>query len=362
MAWLDQVVFGNRIGVWLAAGGTAVLVWVLLRVMRAVLVPRLARLAERIATPLHVLLLRLGAGTHGTVIAVVALAVGGLVLSLSPGIGRFLRFTLAAAVLFQLGLWGSVLITYAVTEYGRRRLEQDPATVTTISVFSFLGRVALWSLLLLLALDNLGVDITALVAGFGIGGIAVALALQSVLGDLFAAFAIALDRPFSIGDFIIVDELLGTVEHVGLKTTRIRSLFGEQVAIANGDLLGSRIRNYKRMAERRAVFSLGVTYQTPAETLAAIPGLLREIVERQHPVRFDRAHFKTYGDFALIFEVVYYVLSPDYNLHMDIQHAINLEIYRRFAAAGIDFAYPTQTLYVHPVTVPGAAAPARSRP
>jgi len=192
----------------------------------------------------------------------------------------------------------------------------------------------------------MGVDITALIAGLGIGGIAVALALQNVLGDLFASLSIVLDKPFVIGDFIIVDDLLGTVEHIGLKTTRVRSLFGEQLVFSNSDLLNSRIRNYKRMHERRIVFSLGVTYQTPYEKLAAIPDIIREIIELQEQVRFDRAHFKEYGDFALEFEIVYYMLVPDYNAYMDTQQAINLALYERFEKEGISFAYPTQTLYV----------------
>jgi len=202
--------------------------------------------------------------------------------------------------------------------------------------------------ILLLALDNMGVDITALIAGLGIGGIAVALALQNVLGDLFASLSIVLDKPFVIGDFIIVDDLLGTVERIGLKTTRVRSLYGEQLVFSNSDLLNSRIRNYKRMFERRILFSIGVTYQTPHEKLATIPGIIREVIESQEQVRFDRAHFKEYGDSALKFEIVYYVLVPDYNTHMDIQQAINLAIVRRFEEEKIEFAFPTQTLYLKP--------------
>jgi small-conductance mechanosensitive channel len=184
------------------------------------------------------------------------------------------------------------------------------------------------------------------VAGLGIGGIAVALAIQNILGDLFASLSIALDKPFVIGDFIIVDQLLGTVEHIGLKTTRIRSLSGEQIVFSNADLLNSRIRNYKRMYERRVVFSIGVTYQTPYEKLASIGTTLKEIIESQPDVRFDRAHFREYADSSLNYEVVYYVKSPDYNRYMDIQQAINLEIYRRFQDGGIEFAYPTRTLYL----------------
>ncbi|MGA9537034.1 MAG: mechanosensitive ion channel family protein, partial [Desulfobacterales bacterium] len=177
-------------------------------------------------------------------------------------------------------------------------------------------------------------------------GIAVALAVQNILSDLFASLSIVLDKPFVIDDFIIVDNYMGTVEHIGLKTTRLRSLSGEYLVFSNNDLLKSRIRNYTRMLERRVVFSIGVTYQTPLEKLKQVPATIRKIIESQEAVRFDRAHFQGYGDFALKFEVVYYVLNPDYNRYMDIQQSINLAIFESFEKEGIDFAYPTQQLYI----------------
>jgi len=208
-------------------------------------------------------------------------------------------------------------------------------------------------MVLLLTLDNLGVDITALVAGLGIGGIAVALALQNVLGDLLASLSITLDQPFVIGDFLIVGDHMGSVEYVGIKTTRLRSLTGEQIVMSNADLLSSRVRNYGRMYERRIVFALGVAYETPREKLERIPPLLREIIEAQEGVRFDRAHFAKYGDFSLDFEIVYYVQSPEYGLYMDAQQAINFRIHEAFEDLGVQFAYPTQTLWI----AGGAAAP-----
>ena len=183
-------------------------------------------------------------------------------------------------------------------------------------------------------------------AGLGIGGVAIALATQSILGDLFASLSIVLDRPFVVGDFIVVGDLMGTVEHVGLKTTRVRSLSGEQLVFSNADLLGSRIRNFKRMAERRIVFAVGVTYQTPAAKLDQIAGVLREIATAAPGVRFDRAHLRSFDDSAITFEVVYYVLDPDYNRYMDTQQRINLAIFRQFEAEGIEFAYPTRTVFV----------------
>jgi small-conductance mechanosensitive channel len=216
----------------------------------------------------------------------------------------------------------------------------------SLKVLSVALRLALWSVIVLLALQNLGVDVTALVATLGVGGVAVALAAQGILGDVFASIFMVIDKPFVLGDFLIVGDFLGSVEDIGMRTTRIRSLSGEQLIFSNNDLLRTRIRNYGRMYERRVVFSLGVTYQTPRTKLEAIPGIIREAIEAQDKTRFDRAHFQKYGDFALVFESVYYVLEPDYTLYMDIQQAINLRVHRRFEEEGIEFAYPTQTLFV----------------
>ena len=249
-------------------------------------------------------------------------------------------------LLLQVVRWGNTLITHELRAYRERKIEEDPAAVTTMQAVSFLGRIGLWAVVLLLALDNFGIDVTALIAGLGVGGIAVALAVQNILGDLFASLSIVMDKPFVVGDFLVMGDHMGTVERIGLKTTRVRSLSGEQIIISNSDLLSSRIRNYKRMFERRVVFEIGVVYQTPAAQLEAIPGMIRAAVEAQEQTRFDRAHFKGFGASALTFETVYYVLAPDYALYMDIQQAINLDLFRRFEAEGIGFAYPTQTLHV----------------
>ncbi|MDR7513126.1 MAG: mechanosensitive ion channel family protein, partial [Armatimonadota bacterium] len=285
-----------------------------------------------------------------------ALSAGAYALALPPRADRLLAVAVMLAVLLQVGAWGNALIGFLLARHVRLRLEQDAAAATTMAAFGFLGRLALWTLLFFVALGNLGVNITALVAGLGVGGIAVALAVQNILGDLFASFTIVLDKPFVIGDFIVIGEHAGTVEHIGLKTTRVRSLSGEQIIFANNDLLSSRVRNFKRMYERRVVFTIGVTYQTPLAKVEAIPGMLREIVEAQPLARFDRAHFKAYGDFALVFEVVYFVRDPAFNVYMDVQQAINLEIGRRFAAQGVEFAYPTQTVYLARSAAAGSAS------
>ncbi len=208
-------------------------------------------------------------------------------------------------------------------------------------------KIVIWGLAVTFFLDNLGFKVSAVIAGLGIGGIAVALAAQSVLGDLFSYFAILFDRPFEIGDFIIIGEYMGVIEHIGIKTTRIRSLGGEQLVFSNSDLTNSRVRNYKRMEKRRIVFNLGVTYQTSLEKLKDISGIIEKVIKDTPDTIFDRAHFKNYGDFSLIFEIVYYVMSRDYNKYMDIQQKINFAIKEEFENRKIDFAYPTQTLFLN---------------
>lgn len=212
-----------------------------------------------------------------------------------------------------------------------------------ISFLNFL----IWIIGLLFLLDNLGFQISTVVAGLGISGIAVALAAQAILGDLFSYFVIFFDRPVEIGDFITFENKSGTIEKIGIKTTHVRSLSGEQLIVANSKLTSSILHNYKRMETRRIVFGLGVTYQTKADQLKIIPGIIKSIIEKHEVTKFDRAHFKSYGDFSLNFEIVYFILSSDYLQYMDAQEKINLEIYEQFEKLGIEFAYPTQTLYVN---------------
>ena len=223
---------------------------------------------------------------------------------------------------------------------------EDPTAAAMLRNINWVVTFLIWATTVLFILTNLGVNVTAGVAGLGIGGVAVALAAQAVLGDAFSSFAIFMDKPFNVGDFIIVGDLLGTVEHVGFKTTRIRSLGGEELIFANSDLTSSRIKNYKRMRERRVTFSVGVIYQTPVEKVKMIPPTIKRVIEEHDNARFDRAHFRNFGDFALIYEIVYYVLSADYNMYMDLQQSINFRLMEEFKKAELQFAYPTQQLYV----------------
>lgn len=336
--------YGNSAARWLAALAVLFATIILFYLAKRILARRAVKLAERTQSGWDDAVVEAFRQTKWWFLLVLAAFCASLVLSEQTA--PFARTATILVLLLQAALWGNVLIGTGVQRHIKLRMEDDPARVTTVSALAFLGKLVLFAILLLLALDNLGIDVTALIAGLGVGGIAVALAVQNILGDLLASLSIVFDKPFVLGDFIIVGDQMGTVEKIGLKTTRIRSLSGEQLIFANNDLLQSRVRNFKRMYERRVVFSVGVTYQTPHARLQQIPVTLREIVESQERVRFDRAHFKQLGDSALIFEVVYYVLAPDYNLYMDIQQAINLAICERFEKLGVDFAYPTQTLYL----------------
>lgn len=291
------------------------------------------------------------ASTSPLFLLVLAIYAGALVAPVPLAAWRVIQSALVIALFLQGALWASRIVVGWVSWYASQRAAESPIVANALTLIRLFAQVVVWSIALLLILNNLGFQVTALVAGLGIGGIAVALAAQNILGDLFASLAIVLDRPFVVGDFIAFDDSLGTVERIGMKTTRIRSLSGEELVCSNADLLAARIRNFKRMAERRVVFSIGVTYDTPADRLEQLPAVLREIVEAQELVRFDRAHFQKYGDFALVFEIVYWVLDPDFNRFMDIQQAINLAIYRRVQALGIEFAYPTQTIHMRAPTL-----------
>jgi small-conductance mechanosensitive channel len=346
MTWLEKSYFGNSIETWLIAAAIAVAVLAGIFVFKRIVIRRLGVLAERTGTRLGKRIAEALYASKVLLLLPLAAYIGARYLELPERVDLIVSRVTVVALLMQAALWANRFIVVWLNDTVQEKRQTDAASATTLGVLGFVARLAVWSLVLLLALDNLGFNITALLAGMGIGGIAVALAAQNILGDLFASLSIVLDKPFVVGDFIIVGEQLGTVEYIGLKTTRIRSLGGEQIVFSNTDLLGSRIRNYKRMQERRVVFGFGVVYQTPHDKLQRIPAMVRDIIEKIDRTRFDRAHFKEYGDSSLNFEVVYHVLSADFNVHMDIQQAINLALFRRFQQDGIDFAYPTRTLYV----------------
>jgi small-conductance mechanosensitive channel len=283
-----------------------------------------------------------GTLSRTTILFMLILAAEAALFTLTPSglVTRIARSIVMIALIWQVGVWSSAATSVFIERRRRLSLESDRAIAGSLSIIGVIAKVAIWTVVVLLILENAGVDVTALVAGLGIGGVAVALAMQNILGDLFASLSITFDRPFVIGDLIYVDNYAGRVEHIGLKSTRLRASGGEQIIVSNADLLRSRLRNYGRHEERRVEFTLGIAYENSTEALERIPTLIGSIVTALQDTRFDRSHFARHGPWSLDFETVYFVLSSDYRRHMDIQQSIQMRIHREFEQAGIGFALP----------------------
>lgn len=344
--YLDKIIFDNSVESWLLSSLIILTSFLILKATISITGKKIKKLSLKTDMVVDDIIAVVFEKTRSFFLFFLAIYFGSLVLNIPDTTNSAFNSVLVLAVILQTALWGIAVINFVSDYYKNQKLEQDAASVTTFSALAFFGKLLIWSLVLLLALDNLGFNITTLITGLGIGGIAIALAVQNILGDLFASLSIVMDKPFVLGDFIIVDTHMGNVEHIGLKTTRIRSISGEQLIFSNNDLLKSRIRNFKRMTERRIVFRIGVVYQTAKEKLEIIPAMLQKIIEQQEHTRFDRAHFKEFGDFSLNFEIVYWLDDSDYKLYMETQQKINLQIFEQFKQNQIEFAYPTQTVIV----------------
>jgi small-conductance mechanosensitive channel len=343
--FLEITYYGNTVQAYLIAIGIIIVGLVLVRIVNYIIDHRLKKLAhatdnvvddyviesvDRFGIPvLHFLVIYLGIKS----------------LNLSTQTAEILRVATLVFVTFFAVRFVSTTILMLLKSYVHRQ-EHGEEKVKQLGGVMLIINAFVWIVGLLVLLDNMGIDVTAMIAGLGIGGIAIALAAQNILGDLFNYFVIFFDRPFEIGDFIIIDAKMGVVEYIGIKTTRVKSLTGEQLIFSNSDLTSSRIHNYKRMQRRRIVFKISVIYQTSLENLKQIPQVLQKAVESQELTQFDRAHFQAYGESSLDFEVVYFVLSADYNQYMDVQQAINLYIFEEFQKMEVEFAYPTRTLFV----------------
>jgi small-conductance mechanosensitive channel len=359
MTMFRELISQNEPEDWLYAGLAGALFVLVLLTLRRLVLHRLAPIAANSHTAIDDFVVDVLSATRLLFAAAIGVYFAVHFLALPATLEKLVDRVFVAAMILQTGFWANRGLIFWMNHRFDQGEDVDKGDrAMTSSLLTFIGRVLLWALVGLLMLDNLGFNVTALIASLGIGGIAIALAVQNILGDLFASLSISIDKPFVIGDFIIVDDMMGTVEHLGLKTTRIRSLGGEQIIFSNNDLLKCRIRNYKRMQERRAVFTIGVTYDTPADQLEYIPVLIRQAIEAQGDTRFDRAHFQVFGAFSLNFEAVYFVMKPDFNLFMDVQQAINVQLVRSFAEQHIQFAFPTQTLNVNQIgqVEPGPAS------
>ncbi len=348
MNFFKQVYFNNTVLSYLIAAGLFILLFILLRVFRKIVLFRLKKWSEKTETTLDDFIVSAIERSVLPLLNFASFYVSLNTLSLDEKIQKLLHAASVVVITFFALRLVIASIRHAI-ENKIKKQENSESKLRQVKGIMVIISVVIWVLGIIFLLDNFGYNVTAFITGLGIGGIAVALAAQNILGDLFNYFVIFFDRPFEVGDFIIVDTKMGTVEAIGIKTSRIRSLTGEELVFANSDLTNSRIHNFKRMEKRRIVFTIGVTYQTSLENLRAIPEIIKEIITAQELVTFDRAHFKAYGDFSLIFEIVYFVMNPDYIKYMDIQQTINLQIYEEFTRRGIQFAYPTQTLYVEKI-------------
>ncbi len=343
---LDYSLFGNTIYSYLISLGILIGGMAGAHVFKQYILLRLKKWADSTATTIDDLLVQAIRKTLVPALYLGSLYVALRTLTISDNIERAINS--AAIILLTLLVVRSVTtaVRFGLNSYSSRAY-QSSGGEKQIKGIGNLANFIIWAMALIFILDNLGVKISAVVAGLGIGGIAVALAAQAVLGDLFSYFVIFFDKPFVVGDFIVVGDKMGVVEYIGIKTTRIRALGGEQLVFSNTDLTNSRVHNYKKMEKRRVVFKLGVTYQTPAAKLKAIPQIVKGIIAAQEGATFDRGHFASYGDFSLDFEFVYMVTGADYTKYMDIQQSINLEIFEAFERDKIEFAYPSQTLFVN---------------
>ena len=344
--FFSQTYLNNTLEAYAIAIGIFVGGIILIKIFKKIILYRLKKWSEKTETTLDDFLI---AGIEKSIVPLFYFGVFYLALkslTLSAQINEIIKVASLFVLTFFIVRFISSTILFTVS-YFIRKQEKGDEKVRQMRGMTVLINVVIWAVGLVFLMDNLGFNISAVVAGLGIGGIAIALAAQTILGDLFSYFVIFFDRPFEVGDFIVVQDKVGTVEYTGIKTTRIRALSGEQLVFSNTDLTNSRIHNFKKMERRRVVFKLGVIYQTTAAQLEEIPKIVRKIIEDQQDTTFDRGHFASYGDFSLNFEFVYYVLGADYVKYMDTQQTINLSVYRTFEEKGIEFAYPTQTLFLN---------------
>lgn len=332
------LLFGNSFDALLFAGSVTAGILLLFWVIRLVARRRLKK-AQQTETDLDNLGIDLAHRSKLFLLFFPALYLGLRFLLVPREIGRLVRMAAEVASVAQVALWASALIDFWLARYRRSRSAVDPSATATINIFRIGAVATVWLIAMLVAIENLGFNVTTIVASLGIGGVAVALALQNILGDLFASLSIVIDKPFVIGDAIAVDEHSGTVEHIGLKTTRLRAANGEELIFSNGDLLKSRIRNFKRMTERRAVLRVAVAHETAPEKLERVPLLLRAVVEKQRDTRFDRAHIVGIGSSAFDAELVFFVLSADFNAFAEIRQQVILDAVRALRADGIDLSW-----------------------
>ncbi|RMV40771.1 MscS mechanosensitive ion channel [Pseudomonas savastanoi pv. phaseolicola] len=343
----DSQFLGISLANWILAVFASTMSFILVRGVIGFVLRKMRSRPDSPSTHMRYIVVQVLSGTSNTLLLLASILIGVGMLDLPErwlGQVSSLWFVVAA---LQVGLWANRAIALALQRYFVRHNAGGTYQGSALATLSLWGaKVLLWATVVMAMLSNVGVNITAFVASLGVGGIAVALAVQNILGDVFASLSIAVDKPFEVGDFIVVGALSGTVEHVGLKTTRIRSLGGEQIVMANADMINNTIQNYKRLQERRIVFEFRLTYDCSVDQIREVPKKVETIINAQKLARFDRSHFRDFGETSLEFETVFIVLDPSYNVYMDVQQAINLDIMEAFAELDVRFAFPSRTVYV----------------
>tara|TARA_Y100000996_G_scaffold368198_1_gene314461 strand:+ start:1321 stop:2355 length:1035 start_codon:yes stop_codon:yes gene_type:complete len=335
---LTNILTDNSLADWIVAGSIFVATVVVVKMTVAVVASKIASVAARTETELDDVIVRCLQNVKLISVLGLGLYLASLSLILPSGLNVFLQSALILILLFQGGLWSNALLDHILMAWAEDKFRKDPTITTALGSIGFLTRCGVWSIFLMLALGNIGVDVGPLVASLGIGGIAFALALQNVLGDLFGSFTIVFDKPFVVGDYIEIGGFEGTVRTVGLKSTRIEALSGEQLVLANSDLLSGRIRNFNRRDRRRVNFIVTVTYDTPSEKIQRIPEIIQGVIDAEEKAVYDRSFLKRLGDYGIDFEVVYYIKAPDLGSFGVVNHNINMEILKRFAIEEIGFA------------------------
>lgn len=343
--FLNQIILGNSVQQWLISFAIIAGCIILAKLLQRIVILRIRKVAEKTRSTLDDFIVTVLQRSAMPYLVILSVYLGINYLWLDPRIEHILHVAVLFVSVFFIIRTITDLIAYFFNSYAEKG-NSAQAQVKQAKGILIIINIVIWIIGIVFLIDNLGYNITTIITGLGIGGIAIALAAQTILGDLFSYFVIFFDKPFEIGDFIIIGDKMGSVEYIGIKTTRLRALGGEQLIISNTDLTNSRVQNYKRMEKRRVVTSIGVIYETSAEKLKRIPGIVQRIIESKNDTQFDRAHFAGFGDFSLNFEFVYYILSADYNLYMDRQQAIALDIFETFQKEDIEFAYPTQKLYL----------------
>lgn len=341
----DRILWNNTLRDWAISIAIILFSFLLLRLFRVIIIKKIKAYADKTANTVDDFIIASLQASGMPLLYILASYFGLKYLNISDRADKVVQAALLVAVTFFILRLITSFIGYAFAK-ALSRSEKNGHREKQAKGILLIIKTIVWLTGILFIINNLGYNITTLIAGLGIGGIAIALAAQAILGDLFSYLVIFFDKPFETGDFIIVQDKMGTIEYIGIKTTRLRTLSGEQLICSNTDLTNSRVHNYKRMQERRIAFSFGVVYNTPAAKLKMLPQLVKNAIEMLGGIRFDRAHFQSFGDFSLNFEVVYYVLTPDYTIYMDKQQSINFKLFELLEKEQIEFAYPTQTLYV----------------